>query len=986
MLGLLCLAFLAFNASAQTSISGSVFDSNSKESLLGVSVLVKGKVIGTISDLNGDFNLNISTPPPLTLVFSMVGYTSVELDIDQATVQGLEIFLEESAILGQEVVVSASRVEESIMQSPVSVEKMDILAVQNTASDDYYKGLANLKGVDVNQSSINFQIVNTRGFGSNGNTRFVQLTDGMDTQAPGLNFPIGNLNGPSAIDVESLELIPGSSSAIYGANAFNGIMLVNSKNPFDYQGASASYKIGVNHVGSGADQNASPMHELAVRYAKSFNNKFAFKVNASYMRAEDWHGTSEFDRNADINPFSGTTYDGQLNAGRANISGDRLHFHGDEANLNMNILRFSSTDSEGLGWETLATSGDGIFDRNLGITAWDYAQNGYLPNHIVAAPAYQEKDIVDYGAENVKASAGLYYRLNDDLELSYLFNYGFGTSVYTGAQRYSLQNFAIQQHRFQLRGDNFFLRAYTTREKSGDSYIAEFLAKRINDERFDNDVSNYLTNYPIYYLEYLHNTGQYDPNVPSQVSVDHMWEAHEYAQNVMLSSEWSEFDPGTPEFFEAKEKVLVGVVPDGPKFDDSSNLYHFEGNYDFKNEIDFLNLQVGATFRIFELNSNGTIFDDLGGVSINEFGGFAQASKKVANDAVNLIGSIRYDKNENFDGQFSPKIAAVWTFLENHNIRASIQRGFRNPTTQGQYIDLDIISARLLGGLPRVNENYRLTENSYPVAVANEWAAEVFDNNVQPETPEWDALAAQYFTEENRFTDFRAVQPESVRAMEVGYKGLIGNKLLMDAVFYYNVYNNFITQIQVRKYSFEDDGVTPNYSSMLRGSALTNLEDGTQEGNTAQFYTNIDREVTAQGAAIGLTYMLPEGFTIGGNYNYNALNEEDQLAAEGFISEFNTPEHKYNITFANRKLTDNLGFSVAYRWQDAFLWQSSFARGDVESYATLDAQVSYRLPNIKSVIKAGGSNLLGNNYNTSLGGPNIGTIYYVSITFDEFMN
>lgn len=976
-LTIVCVFLAGFVASAQTSISGSVVDSETKESLLGVSILVKGKVIGTISGIDGNFALNVSSPPPLTLVFSMVGYTSVEIPIDQASVQGLEVNMEESAMLGQEVVVSASRVEESILESPTSVEKIDILAVQNTASDDYYKGLANIKGVDVNSSSINFQIVNTRGFGSNGNTRFVQLIDGMDTQAPALNFPIGNLNGPSVLDVESMELIPGASSAIYGANAFNGILLVSSKNPFDYQGLSAYYKAGVNHVGPDADQGAAMMNEGAIRYAQSFNNKLAFKISASYMQADDWYGTSGFDRNSALNPFPN----------EENISADRLHYMGDEANLNMNILRFSRNTSSGLGWQAIATSGDAIFESGSNpVTAWDYAisdMGDFLPNHVIAAPSYEEKYIVDYNARNAKVNAGLYYRINDQMEISGLVNYGYGTSVYTGAQRYSLQNFSILQGRLQLRGDNFFVRTYTTRERSGDSYIAEFLAKRINDNRMklagDNsaDVSSYLTEYPVHYLQSLYNQG-YRPDVAATVPLDDQWTAHQYAQNVM--NEKYPLEAGTEQFETIKQGVLNGVVPFGPKFDDKSNLYHFEGQYDFKNQIDFMNLQIGATYRIFELRSNGTIFDDEGGININEFGGYAQASKKLAGDKVNLISSIRYDKNQNFDGQFSPKLAAVFTIAETHNFRASAQRGFRNPTTQGQYIDLDIISARLMGGLPRFAEKYEITTNAYPVAVVNQFTDRVFSTGTDPSD-----AANIAILEGNQFTNFNPVQPEKVNAFELGYKSLISNKLMIDAVFYYNVYNDFITQIQFRKYSLHDDN-TPNYNSLLRGSALKVLSDGSIDGNTGQVYTNIDRQVTAQGAAIGITYNLMGGYSIGGNYNWNVLNEEDKLEEEGFISEFNTPEHKFNLSFGNRKLTDNLGFNVTYRWQDAFKWQSSFARGNVEAYSTLDAQVSYKVSSIKSVIKLGGSNMIGNTYNTSLGGPNIGAVYYLSITFDEFMN
>lgn len=231
---------LSAMAQQSTEISGTVTESGSGMPLIGVNILVKGKVIGTITDNDGNFTLEVNQAPPLTLIFSMIGFASQELAITEANTNNLQIRLEEQSLLGQEVVVSASRVEESILQSPVSIEKMDILAIREAASDSYYKSIANLKGVDVTSTSINFQIVNARGFNSTGNTRFVQLIDGMDTQAPSLNFPIGNLNGPSELDVESVEFIPGASSALYGPNAFNGMLLINSKSPFEYQGLSAS--------------------------------------------------------------------------------------------------------------------------------------------------------------------------------------------------------------------------------------------------------------------------------------------------------------------------------------------------------------------------------------------------------------------------------------------------------------------------------------------------------------------------------------------------------------------------------------------------------------------------------------------------------------------------------------------------------------------------------------------------------------------------
>ena len=985
--GMLAVIFLIIgvNAYAQTTISGTITDASNDETLAGVNIIVKGKVIGTVTDVDGNFSLKVNDSPPLTLVVSLVGYKSAEVVINDATTSGLSIKLEEQTILAQEVVVSASRVEERILESPVSIEKMDIIEVQTTPADNYYKGLANLKGVDVTTSSINFQILNTRGFGSTGNTRFVQLIDGMDTQAPALNFPIGNLNGPSELDVESVELIPGASSALYGPNAFNGILLVNSKNAFEYQGLSGFAKAGVNHIGSNADQDAAPLYEASVRYAKAFDNKFAFKVNLSYMKADDWHGTSDVDRNASFNPF--------LSIGGENPGPDRLHYMGDEAALNMNILRFSRNDPSNpdpekrLGWQTKGTTGAGIFSGNgPNATAWQYAQNGFLPSHVISSPGYKEANIVDYGAENMKLNGGLYYRLSDKHELSYLYNAGFGTSVYTGAQRYSLSNFAIQQHRLQLRGDNFFVRLYTTRERSGDSYIAEFLGKRINDERYDGNVSTYLTDYPLYYLRYLYNQGYRPTDDPNAITLQEQYEAHQYAKDRMASI--YPLNEETGDFEEIKKDQLEGVVPFGPLFDDQSNLYHGEFQYDFKNEIEFMDLIGGASYRLFELKSNGTIFpDSTEAILINEFGAYVMASKKISN-SLKLSGSLRYDKNENFQGQFNPRISGVYTINGNHNIRASFQTGFRNPTTQGQYISLDIISSRLLGGLPQFYEYYDLTRRSstnVPLVFTG-GSVNNFRNAVFQGLSPFDPAASSLLVP---FTEAVPVKPERVKSMEFGYKSLIENSLLIDVVYYYNIYTDFITQIRLVTASelsqSDADDVNdeagadlvaagdPSYSSILNGTS----------NNTFQIYTNLTDRVTAQGAAIGLTYSLPKGYSIGGNYNWNKLIGG---FTENNLSEFNTPEHKFNLHFGNRKLTKTLGFNITYRWQDSFLWESSFAIGNVPAYSTVDAQISYRVPDIKSVIKFGGSNIVNERYIQSFGGPNIGAIYYVSVTFDQLMN
>ena len=122
-------------------------------------------------------------------------------------------------------------------------------------------------------------------------------------------------------------------------------------------------------------------------------------------------------------------------------------------------------------------------------------------------------------------------------------------------------------------------------------------------------------------------------------------------------------------------------------------------------------------------------------------------------------------------------------------------------------------------------------------------------------------------------------------------------------------------------------------------------------------------------------------FNLNGNVSYNKLTD----ANNGLVNEFNTPEYRYNLGISNNNIYRNIGFNVQYRWQEEYQWQSSFVSGTVPAYGTMDAQISYKLPAVKSIIKVGGSNIFNNYYRTSFGNPQLGGIYYVSLMFDQFL-
>ena len=906
----LLAATMAFG---QTSISGTVTDAVSGESLAGVNIIVKGRVIGTITDTDGNFSLNVSAAPPLTLVVSFVGYRTQEVAVTETNVSGLEIKMEEQTILGQEVVVSASRVEESILKSPVTVEKLDLLAIRQTPAADFFDALANVKGVQFTSSSLNFPQINTRGFATIANVRFVQMVDGIDTQAPLLNFPTGNIVGIGELDTESMELLPGTASALYGPNAFNGVLLMNSKSPFEYQGLSAQFKGGI--TTSDAQDKSYPFYSFNARYAKAFNNKFAFKVNFAYMSAEDWRGK---DYTTDVNdPESTVSLVGKPNFDGVNLYGDETRIP-----VPLPVPGYNALDLRRTGW--------------------------------------REEDLVDnYDATSIKGDVALHYRPTDNLELLYNYRFGGGSSVYQGSQKYALRDFTQQFHKLELKGSNFFIRGYVTATDAGDSYNMAALGGVLN-ERISPTASQWA---PEYAQTYILARQGYVPGVPA--GNDEL--AHQAARAYA--------DRNRPSVGSAEYKTLLEDVrnsyfqrnPSGAKFIDHSRLYHGEFNYNFADQIDFAEIQVGGNFRQYSLFSDGTIFNEdpedgqnFERININEFGLYTQLSKTLA-EALKLTGSIRYDKNENFEGRFTPRISAVYTFLENHNIRASFQTGFRNPDTQAQYIFFPVGTNTLLGS----SED---NAARYGVHKGGAWTRasyEAFRGSGGTLAPDGNPTGGNPNLLVTDDVDY--VKPERLSSYEIGYKGLFSENFIVDLNVYYTSYKDFIG----------GDDVAAKFQTVHQGTTYA-------PGTIYSPYRNASEDVTSTGIGVGLTYNFGRGYFATGNYNYATFDSE-QSDGSTFRAGFNTPENKLNLGVGNRKLTKNLGFNLNFRWQDKFLWQSDFGDWNVPEFGVFDAQVSYKITSIKTIAKIGGSNLFGKDYRTNLGGPFVGQQYYISLTFDEFL-
>lgn len=940
------LLFFCAMGFAQSSIKGKVTDDTAM-SLPGASIIIVGEKVGTTADNDGNFTLSTQKNPPFTIEVSSIGFKSSRVNITSKNQTVTVSLTEDNQELG-EVVVSASRAPERILESPVTIERMGMKEVKNTTSPTFYEGLENMKEVHFNTSSFNFKSINTRGFATIANTRFMQLVDGMDNSSPALNFVLGNLIGLNDLDVHSVELLPGASSALYGANAFNGILFMNSKNPFEYQGISAYVKRGItNQETAGTNE----FLDFGVRAAWAFTPHLAVKANFTSMRATEWIAADDRDVNGgavgfDLNP----NYEG-------------LNVYGGTARANMKDV------------------GQALV--NAGVLTNPNIVN-LLPNEFVARTGYREQDLNDNQINNTKFDASVHVRpwatsSNDywkSLEIVAQHKIGIGNTVYQGGSRYALRNFGMNQTRAEITHKNFFIRGYLSAEDAGDSYDMRFAA--INMNRIWKPDATWFGQYVGAYAQ----ASGLNPLFPQA-------DLHAFARSV---ADQGRFLPGTPEYANALATVRESAdVLNGAKFIDRSKIWHSDWNYNFRDQIKVVDLQVGGSYRSYVLNSEGTIFTDGDGpIRYDEYGLYTQVQKKFMEDRLKFTGSIRYDKSELFDGQFSPRVSLVYSAGErkNHNFRASFQTGFRNPTTQDLFIGLNVGPRALVGSaasnLTRYTETFSTTNSAFPLSLAGAGIVgsnAVTISGVNAYTNAFTAQSVDAFRLSGNASDLVAVstnlvKPEQVKAFEVGYKSSIKG-FMIDINGYYNLYNDFLSGARVVTTLYGTAG--NDLTNQANVDAITAL--GNRDARTFDLYTNSTAEISSYGVGLGLSKKVYKDFELTASYNYAAF-DFDESKDPAFRPSFNTPEHRTKFGINNDNLFKNFGFGINGRWWSEYEWQSTFGDGMIPSTFVLDAQLSYAIPSLKSVIKLTGSNIGNNDYLQVIGAGRIGQIYTLGITIN----
>lgn len=915
-----------------------------KDSFSGMGIAeAKAKIIGEnssefTSDSNGWIKLKLNKSALVKLFAE--GYAPKSIQLNTNSDKIIEVLLSAKTTTSKIISITHNKQKEKLRESPVTVESLSAAAIKETPASDFYEGLGHLRGVDVTTASLGFKVVNTRGFNSTSPVRSLQLIDGVDNQSPGLNFSLGNFLGASELDIENAEIIVGASSAYFGPNAFNGAINMISKSPWNHKGLTASVKLGERQFG-----------QLMLRYANTIKNKkdkevFAYKFNLSYMRAYDWEATnSDSAYNTKSNKFNPGGYDA------VNRYGDEVF--GTAANDQVSDSR------------KFTAPGLGAFYRD----------------------GYWERELINYNTNNLKTNLLLAYKINDKNEIQYNFNFGTGTTIYQGDNRYSLRDILFFQNRIEWVGKKGFLRFYSTMEDAGNTFDVVLTAFLMQD--YTKDASYFYGDYQNYWSAYVVNRVKALPGyaaLGSPVKANPKYNPNFFEDQTKLLQKYNdslvkwhsetrtrsntEFDyQGKPRLVETYPRMLPGTEAFnmlknqitsnnnfskegkliGSRFFDQSALYHVTGERRFRYVS--WNFTTGFSARMYKPYSKGTIFLDTGNTRITnvEAGVYGGFEKRLLKNKVKINGTARIDKNQNFNYLFSPAASVIYSKTKRHTYRVSLSSAIRNPTLADQYLHYNVGRAILLGNINGVNNVYE-TDNF--VSFLNTLNLGV----LKP-------------------INVKGIQPEKVKTVEFGYKGfLIENKLALDAGYYFSMYRDFI-----------------GYRILIDAD----IDSATKIVNKATAYriaSNSLNRVSTQGISAGINYFFSKAFLLNANWSWNVLNRYGE--ADPLIPAFNTPKHKFNVgvgasdigeqTILGKKINaKNWGFNTNFKWIQGFLFEGSPQfTGFINSYWMLDAQISKKLDKIKSTLKIGASNLTNNKVVQVYGGPQVGRMAYISLLWE----
>ena len=907
----------------ETNVQGVVMDSGG-ESLPGVNVTIMDTQRGTVTRADGTFALyvpfdELESP---RLRFSFIGFQTVEQPLE-GPVNNLEVVMNEAVARGEEVIVSASRVDERIMEVPVTVGRLSSRDLEARPAIDLVASMESMAGVDVSRSAMLVNSPSTRGFNSTKSERVIQLTDYVDFVAPSLSVYSGNTSGPPQVDMESMELVHGASSALYGPNAFNGVIIMNSRDPINDQGIDLQVKGGTRD-----------MIDVSGRVAEGFfDDRVGIKLVGRYMEANEFISS-----NLDAQPQSA--------APRNNTPGDPRGYDAVNRYGELNLTGIDAAAS------LLASSGIDPESNNIFL------------------PGYSEEALVgsDMNASTWQISPTVSARLGDDIRATYWYRFSSSEGIYQSNSRFRWDGITVSTNAVELEGNNWLVRGYRTADSGGDSFDVNLLGAVMNQQPYEQGpdptstevlVGSQLPDGTSYAGAYAAVYGTaYEQAIGQGASQSEAFEQAQAAASAVLPQ------AGEDRFDAARSATLN--LPTGqtrPTFDIESALYHAETQYTLESNV--VDATVGGNYRQYRLTSEGTLFSDgenaspinpdgtrdvRDGIDNYEYGGFLRLQRGFFNDRLSLSAVGRVDEFRNFDAQFSPRVSGVLTLGEDreHNFRVNYASAFRPPAQLDQHIYLSAGPLLLRGNSDDGYQGVRVPSRAGGQSVK-------------------DQVDAQDFIQVN------PLDVEQMESVELGYKTNAGD-LFADISYYRSNYSGFIG---TRQFYGKEDG------SAISPDDVPEALGGDEEVGTInnpvrllRVWVNADQDIVTQGVQTSLEYQFAKEFRLLGNYTWSTIDEED-LGEEVRLG-FNTPEHKFNIGAQGE--IGNLTYHTNLRWHDDYTFQMPFSEGPIESSTVLDAKVGYTIPGLNTTISVGGTNLTDTDYVTAYGAASMGRMLYTTVS------
>ena len=754
-----------------------------------------------------------------------------------------------------EVVVSASRISESLLQSPVSIQTFTSKQIALTASPSFFDGLQGVQGIQVITPSLGFKVLNARGFANTTNVRFAQLVDGMDVASPHIGGAIGNALGPGDLDIERAEIVPGVASALYGMNTVNGLANFITKNPFTSEGLSVQQQTGVNHLG---DDNVSAklFSETSLRWAKAWHNKFAVKLNAAFTKGYDWIADNYSDLNPKGNVSTGLT-------GNNNPAFEAVNSYGNESSDRRTIT--------------------------LGGKSYQVSRTGYL-----------EKELVDYSLQNARGDVGLYYKLTPATTISYTGRLAVLNNVYQRANRFRLDDYLIQQHALQFTSKSVTAKVYYNAENTGDSYNLRSMGENI-DRNYKPDTR--------WYSDY---TTAFNTAVAGGADVS---AAHKQART---AADAGRYQPGTDAYNNTLDKLQqINNWDSGAALKVKASFLNAEAQLNLTEEwlATFskqtgLEILAGADYRIYFIYPDGNYFiNPVAGkvgqdIHYGKVGAYLSLTKSLLNRKLRLGAILRADKNDYFKTNFNPRLSAVYAPDIKNSFRVSYQSGYRYPSIFEAYSNVNSGGVKRVGGLPVMSQG--IFENAWlATSITAFQQAVLADINTNGLSKNDAIVKNEGLLKKNTYT---YVVPEHVSSFEAGYRGsFFKGKLSANIEGYYSTFRDFIAQVNMNVPKTNNPDSIPFA-----------LYDKAQQSQY-RMYTNSLTKVHNYGFSAGAIYNMGKGYSIGGNTTYAKLKRtgSNDGLEDGFNTPewmVNASLNKTNV-FRNVDAGVNWRWQTSYNWQ-----------------------------------------------------------------------